>query len=133
MTEGRILVVAAVAEREGRWLLGLRPEEKRHGAMWEFPGGKVEAGETPPDALRRELLEEMAIEVTSVGSHRLTIADTDSPFEIAFFDVTTRGEAEAIEHARVGWFTPGEIRALPLAPADRTFAETLVEGSTPEG
>lgn len=118
-------MVAAVAERNGRWLLGLRPREKRHGNMWEFPGGKVEDGETPPEALRRELREEMALDVTSIGQHRLTIADTDSPFEVAFYDVSTAGEAAPIEHESVGWFTAAEIASLPLAPADRSFAATL--------
>lgn len=127
MSDTPVLVVAAVAERDGRWLLGLRPPNKRHGDMWEFPGGKVEVGETPSDALRRELSEEMALTVTGVGRHRMTIADTDSPFEIAFYDVSTSGEAEAIEHASVGWFTSDQIRALPLAPADQSFAATLTE------
>lgn len=121
----RILVVAAVVERDGRWLLGLRPRGKRHAEMWEFPGGKVEEDETPTDAIRRELLEEMSLEVTDVGRHRVTIADRDSPFEIAFYDVSTEGEACAIEHASVGWFTVEELTALPLAPADRSFAATL--------
>jgi len=121
----RILVVAAVVERDGRWLLGLRPRGKRHAEMWEFPGGKVEEDETPTDAIRRELLEEMSLAVTGVGRHRVTIADTDSPFDIAFYDVSTEGEACAIEHASVGWFTAEELSALPLAPADRSFAATL--------
>lgn len=126
-TVGTVLVVAAVAEREGRWLLGLRPVEKRHGGTWEFPGGKVENGETPADALHRELLEEMALDVTVVGRHRLTIADPGSTFRIAFYEVSTSGNAEALEHDRVGWFTPREMASLPMAPADRSFASTLRE------
>jgi 8-oxo-dGTP diphosphatase len=57
-----MLVVAAVIERDGLLLIGQRRREDRHPLKWEFPGGKVEDGETPPDALQRELREELAIE-----------------------------------------------------------------------
>jgi 8-oxo-dGTP diphosphatase len=57
-----MLVVAAVIERNGLVLIGQRRSEDRHPLKWEFPGGKVEDGEMPPEALRRELREELAIE-----------------------------------------------------------------------
>ena len=57
-----IAVVAGVVRREGRVLLCQRPEGKRFGLLWEFPGGKVEAGETPEAALERELREELDVE-----------------------------------------------------------------------
>jgi 8-oxo-dGTP diphosphatase len=57
-----MVVVAAVIERDGLVLIGQRRREDRHPLKWEFPGGKVEEGETPEEALRRELREEVAIE-----------------------------------------------------------------------
>ena len=62
-----VRVVAAVIRRGDTLLVGRRPEAKRHGGMWEFPGGKIDPGETPEDAARRELAEELALSVTAVG------------------------------------------------------------------
>jgi mutator protein MutT len=120
-----IRVVAAVVERDGVYLLGLRPREKRHGGLWEFPGGKLDEGETVEEAVRRELNEELDVEVETVGAHLLSIADEDSPFVIEFHVVAIIGEPTAHEHEEIGWFTPTELSAMPLAPADHTFAETL--------
>jgi mutator protein MutT len=125
-----IRVVAAVVERDGHYLLGLRPREKRHGGLWEFPGGKLDEGETVQEAARRELREEMEVEVTTLGDHLLSIADEGSPFVIEFHAVTIVGEPVAHEHERLGWFAPSELRAMALAPADRTFAERLT--TTPD-
>jgi 8-oxo-dGTP pyrophosphatase MutT (NUDIX family) len=55
--------VAAVAERNGRYRLRQRPLDKRHGGLWEFPGGKLEAAESAQDAARRELAEEQSIDI----------------------------------------------------------------------
>ena len=121
-----IRVVAAVVERNERYLLGLRPREKRHGGLWEFPGGKLDEGETVEEAAHRELREEMEVEVVRVGPHLLSIADEDSPFVIEFHGVAISGEPVPREHDRLGWFTPAELTAMALAPADRSFAETLL-------
>lgn len=120
-----IRVVAAVVERDDRLLLGLRPPDKRHGGLWEFPGGKLDSGETPADAARREMAEELGVVVTEVGDRLLAVGDDPSPFVIEFFPVVMTGEPRALEHAEVGWFTVAELAELPLAPADRVFATWL--------
>lgn len=120
-----VRVVAAVVERDGKLLLGLRPPEKRHGGLWEFPGGKLDRGETPAEAARRELAEELGVDVTEVGDRLLAIGDAPAPFVIEFFPVMMTGEPSALEHAEVGWFTPDELATMPLAPADRAFAAWL--------
>jgi mutator protein MutT len=121
----RIRVVAAVIERQGRYLVCQRPAGKRHGGLWEFPGGKLEAGEGILEAARRELDEELGVVVTAVGGQLFTITDPGSAFLIEFHPVTILGEPACLEHAALAWATAKELTALELAPGDRRFAETL--------
>lgn len=123
MTE--VAVVAAVVERDGRYLLGRRPLEKRHGGLWEFPGGKIDEGEDPAEAARRELAEELAVEATSVGERLHRVADTAPPFVIHFHPVSVSGNPTALEHTEVGWFSLDELAVMGLAPADERFVEWL--------
>ncbi|HSJ08131.1 MAG TPA: (deoxy)nucleoside triphosphate pyrophosphohydrolase [Longimicrobiales bacterium] len=118
-----IRVLAAVIEREGRWLLCLRPAWKRHGGCWEFPGGKLEAGEGHVEAARRELLEELGVAVVEAGDVLCSRHDPGSPFVIDFVAVRISGEPRPLEHDDVRWVTPDEAARLPLAPADRSFVE----------
>lgn len=121
----RVPVVAAVIERNGRFLLGRRPLGKRHGGLWEFPGGKLDEGEGPEDAARRELAEELDLEVTSVGHRLHRVADTAPRFVIHFHPVAVTGDPRAIEHTEVGWFSLDELLGKELAPADERFVEWL--------
>lgn len=128
MTEeagGTIRVVAAVVERDGRFLVGLRPEAKRHGGLWEFPGGKLRPGESLLDGARRELDEELAVGCLDCGDPTWARRDPGSVFLIEFVPVRIDGEPRALEHDRIGWFTPAELLEMALAPADRAFAERL--------
>jgi 8-oxo-dGTP diphosphatase len=118
-----IRVLAAVIERDGRWLLCLRPARKRHGGCWEFPGGKLEPGESHLEAARREMREELAVEVVDAGDVLCSRRDAGSPFVIDFVAVRVAGEPRALEHDDVRWVTPAEAARLPLAPADRAFVE----------
>jgi mutator protein MutT len=118
-------VIAAVVRREGRYLVGRRPAGKRHGGLWEFPGGKVDPGEGRLEAARRELGEELGMEVTCVGRLLLEVADAGSPYVISFVEVVARGEPHPTEHTSVGWHTPEELTAMPLAPADARFVARL--------
>ncbi|MGB1840945.1 MAG: NUDIX domain-containing protein, partial [Longimicrobiales bacterium] len=79
-----IRVVAAVLRRGDALLVGRRPESKRHGGMWEFPGGKIDPGETPTDTARRELAEELELKVTHVGDLLHAVRDGSSSFVIEF-------------------------------------------------
>ncbi|MDX2194201.1 MAG: (deoxy)nucleoside triphosphate pyrophosphohydrolase [Gemmatimonadales bacterium] len=120
-----IPVLAAVLRRDGRYLVGLRPAHKRHGGLWEFPGGKCEPGESLGAAARRELAEELGLRVTAVGAELLRVHDAGSPFEIVFTVVDAEGEPVAHEHAALRWATVAELGALPLAPSDARFAAWL--------
>lgn len=119
-------VVAAVIRRhDGAVLLARRAEGKRHGGLWEFPGGKVLEGESYRDALRRELSEELSVEVTEAGDALFSARDPGLEFLIHFVDAEIRGEPVGREHAEVRWVTERELARLPLAPADRDFASAL--------
>jgi 8-oxo-dGTP diphosphatase len=118
-------VLAAVIRRGDRFLLARRPVAKRHGGLWEFPGGKLEPGETWLDAARRELREELGVDVVSVGEPVFRRRDPGARFEIVFVDVEIRGEPRALEHEAVRWVTRAEMAELELAPADRGFAGRL--------
>ncbi len=121
-----IAVVAAVIRRHDRYLVGRRPLPKRHGGLWEFPGGKIQAGETTFDAARRELAEELALDVAKEGATLHTVRDQGAPFVIHFVEIEVSGEPTPLEHDALGWFTPDELARLPLAPADAAFVRTLL-------
>lgn len=127
-TEGRIHVVAAVILRDGRYLVCRRPPEKRHGGLWEFPGGKVDRSETRTQAVRRELAEELGLEALEVGLVLFTSADEGAPYLIEFIETVAEGAPVLHEHSEIGWFTAAELVTLPLAPADARFASSLLKG-----
>ncbi len=115
-------VVAAVIEREGRLLLCRRPAGKRHAGLWEFPGGKLLPGESIPEAARRELAEELAVEVLAVGERLFELPDPGSPFVVEFHPVEIAGEPVALEHEALIWVEPRDLAGMDLAPSDRAFA-----------
>jgi 8-oxo-dGTP diphosphatase len=116
-----VRVLAAVIRRDGRWLLCRRPSHKRHGGCWEFPGGKLEPGESLLQAARRELAEELAVEVTAVGGVLYVRGDPGTPFLIEFTEVAVRGEPQPLEHDELRWVGAAEAGRLELAPADAAF------------
>ena len=124
-TEGTFRVLAAVVSRNDRYLICQRPAQKRHGGLWEFPGGKFEATESLLDAARRELFEELNVTVTGVERSLFSVADPGSEFVIEFVPTTIEGEPCCLEHLDLRWVPVEELFDLPLAPSDRRFAEFL--------
>ena len=114
-----------MVERDGRLLLARRPPGKRHAGLWEFPGGKFLPGESPLEAARRELAEELDAEVIAVGALLWAAPDPGSSFVVEFYGVTIRGEPAALEHSALAWVLPEELPLDALAPSDRSFAESL--------
>jgi 8-oxo-dGTP diphosphatase len=118
------VVAAALVRADGKLLLHRRPREKRHGGLWEFPGGKVEAGETPALALARELAEELGLELDTATLEPVAFAE--SPAEPGFPAIVIllykvgrwRGEPHSHEGGEWGWFSPAEANALPKPPLD---------------
>jgi 8-oxo-dGTP diphosphatase len=123
--DATVPVLAAVIRRGDRYLLARRPAHKRHGGLWEFPGGKLEPDEGWLEAARRELREELGVGVLSVGEPVYRRRDPGSRYEIVFVEVEIEGEPEALEHEEVLWVRAAEMKGLALAPADGAFAERL--------
>jgi mutator protein MutT len=116
-----LLVVAAVLLREGHALVCQRPAHKHHGDLWEFPGGKVEPGETPADALRRELLEELALDRVSVGPELFRHSTPD--LTLLFLEASSHDEPRCREHQALTWIDLRSPPGLPFAPSDRAFLD----------
>lgn len=121
-----ILVLAAVIQRNDRYLTCKRPSDKRHGNLWEFPGGKREPNESLLDTARRELQEELGVTALSVGDPLLSITDPGSPFVIEFVPTIISGDPTCLEHSELRWATLAELPSLPLAPSDRQFVDFLL-------
>jgi 8-oxo-dGTP pyrophosphatase MutT (NUDIX family) len=119
-----VVVAAAVIARHGRFLVGRRPTHKRHGGLFEFPGGKVLTGESLRDALARELREELDLDVVQVGAVLARVRDPQSPFLVTFVEVDAVGTPRPAEHTEVAWLGPAGLREAALAPADRRFVES---------
>ena len=104
-----IRVLASVISKDRRLLISQRPLDKRHGGLWEFPGGKVKAGESDFEAARRELREELAVDVTGVGPVAFSVADPGSDFVIEFLPVEIEGEPKCLEHLDLEWMKEKDL------------------------
>ncbi|RIX36090.1 (deoxy)nucleoside triphosphate pyrophosphohydrolase [Corynebacterium falsenii] len=124
----RINVVGAVLLRDGTILAAQRGTDMSLSGLWEFPGGKIEKGETPEEALARELEEELHI-TAQIGDK---IETTEHEYDFGIVILTTfyasldSGEPELTEHAQVRWCTPEELETLEWAPADVPAVKKIV-------
>lgn len=124
----RIAVVAAVLQQpDGRFLLAQRPQDKVYAGYWEFPGGKIEPGETPHHALVRELHEELGIEVTTAYPWLIREFDYDhADVRLHFFRVRAwRGEPHGREGQAFAWQRIDAIDVSPLLPANGPILHAL--------
>jgi 8-oxo-dGTP diphosphatase len=129
-----IRVTAAVIDRDGRVLIARRRSGDRFGGVWEFPGGKIEPGESPEESLRREIDEElgMAIEIGPCLGAFPYVSPAWSIELIAFRAVWTSGTMILREHDEVRWVAPGELASYPFAEPDRPIVH-LLAGEAPDG
>lgn len=126
----RKLVVAALVEREGRVLLSQRRADQALPLLWEFPGGKVEPGESPEAALAREIQEELGCRV-EVGRIYDVVSYAYETFDLVmliYACTITQGEPVALQVADVAWVERGAVPDLALPPADYPVARRLAAG-----
>lgn len=130
----RYEAAAAVLRRDGKVLIGRRPEGKLLGGLWEFPGGKIEPDESLEACLRREVIEELGAEIqvlAKLGSYnhaythfRVTV--------VAFEARLIQGEPRALEHTELRWVGVDRLGEYPMGKVDRSIATDLMEARQPE-
>ena len=120
-------VVAALIWEQDKFMICQRPAHKARGLLWEFVGGKVEAGETKEQALVRECREELAV-VLEVGTVFMDVVHTypDLTVHLTLFNASIReGVPQKLEHNDIRWITVEEIGQYAFCPADETILERL--------
>jgi 8-oxo-dGTP diphosphatase len=126
VSDGFIEVVAAVVLRDGAVLLCQRPDGPHLPLMWEFPGGKIDPGETPAEALRRELSEELAVD-SSIGAHITTVEHhyPEKSVRIRFFRAEIEGEPRPVIHRELRWIEGTELDDYEVPPANRSVVDLV--------
>jgi 8-oxo-dGTP diphosphatase len=129
----RLVLVAACAliDADGRVLIAQRPQGKQLAGLWEFPGGKVEPGETPEECLIRELREEIGIETRIACLAPLTFASHSyDDFHLLMPLYVCRrfeGIAMPLEGQKLKWVRPRQMRDYPMPPADAPLIPALID------
>lgn len=114
-------VTAALIEKHGKILLAMRKAGKHMGEKWEFPGGKIDPGESPQQALRRELAEEFSIEA-AIGEHLGSTEFRQGEIELEIQLYRARhlaGTFTLHDHEEIRWVAPQEVESYDLVDSDR--------------
>ncbi len=126
-----MIVVAGILQRDGKFLIGQRMARDRHGLKWEFPGGKVELGETPKQALRRELREELGVDAVigpEVARYEHT-APGRPPLILLFHKVDSfEGEPEPKTFEQILWELPDSLPHYDFLDGDLDFIRRIARG-----
>ncbi|MEM9592329.1 MAG: (deoxy)nucleoside triphosphate pyrophosphohydrolase [Pseudomonadota bacterium] len=124
-----LVVACALVDEDNRVLIAKRPEGRHMGGLWEFPGGKVDDGELPEDALIRELAEELGIDVTKSCLAPLTFASHGyEDFHLLMPLYVCRiweGDIEPKEGQELAWVRPNRLREYEMPPADEPLRAVL--------
>jgi 8-oxo-dGTP diphosphatase len=122
-----VIVVAAVIERDGRFLVTRRPAGTHLAGYWEFPGGKVHPDETHEAALQREMLEELNTGISAPEKiFRASHAYADRDVELHFYRAQLMGEPQPLLGQELRWITRDEFRALAFPPPDAELIDGLI-------
>jgi 8-oxo-dGTP diphosphatase len=123
------VVAVALIDARGRVLIAQRPPDKEHAGLWEFPGGKVEPGESPEAALVRELREELGVTVAPEMLEPLTFSSagrgTRHLLLLLYRCTAWQGEPRALDAAAIRWVLPDALADYDMPPADRPFVSVL--------
>ncbi len=122
-----IEVSAAIIKKDGKILIAQRGRNKSQALKWEFPGGKVELNETAKESLKREIKEELNIdiEVKEVFGETIFEYPNGSIKLISFHAEWISGDLKVLEHEKIEWVTIDKLKDYDFAPADITFVEKL--------
>ena len=127
----KLVVACALINEYGKVLINERPVGKDYAGYWEFPGGKVDEGETPEEAIIRELKEEINIDVTGSCLAPLSFTEKqyDNYYVVVLLYVCRRwnGHIMPMEEQELAWVNPVEIDNFNLLPADKSFFASLRE------
>lgn len=123
MSKKIINVVAAAIEKDGKFFCAQRPEGKSLGGFWEFPGGKLEKGESPEQALIREIKEELNSEIQIVSY--INEASYDYDFGTVVMKTYHAKLLELLEHQNSTWLAPRELSTINRAPVNRPAVKTI--------
>ena len=123
----RLVVTAAVIEENGRFLVTRRPGGVHLEGLWEFPGGKCEAGESYEAALAREIAEELDAAIV-IDRELLSVVHNypDRIIELHFFSCRLAGAPRPLLDQEMRWVSREELRTLPFPPADEKLIEMLI-------
>lgn len=126
------VVAVALLDQQSRFLLQQRPRAKQHGGLWEFPGGKVESGETLAAALLREVQEELAVTLIATDLvHIGAAADPKLALQIDLFACRVwSGTLQCLDAEALGWFGFADLTDLPMPPLDIKLATALERSFT---
>ncbi|MGE3692173.1 MAG: (deoxy)nucleoside triphosphate pyrophosphohydrolase [Novosphingobium sp.] len=128
------MVAAALLNNDGKILVQKRKADGAHGGLWEFPGGKLEPGESPESGLIRELVEELGIRLEADSLEWVASssepADPDQarkPIVIELYTCRTwQGEPQCLDAQQLGWFAPAELAGLNMPPLDVDMIPALL-------
>ena len=123
------VVAAALIGLDGRVLMQRRRRGAEHGGLWEFPGGKVEPGESLVESLCREIKEELGIALAPDALLPLSFAAApDQPYVILLYSCRKwHGTPACLDGEEIGWFAPEQVLNLPMPPLDVPLAQALLE------
>lgn len=135
-----VVVALALIAEDGRILMQRRANEGLHGGLWEFPGGKVERGESPEFAILREIEEELGLQLGADAVHPCTFSagprdPKSSAEQLVILLYSCRewiGEPQCLAGQEIGWFEAEEIESLPMPPLDYPLAGGLMSALAKE-
>ncbi len=129
MTDARtaVVVAAAIIERDGRWLMARRLKGTHLAGLWEFPGGKVDPGESLEACLTRELAEELGVDSRVGGLRWSTTHDYPAKRVVLhFYECTIAGEPRPLLGQELRWVSASELASLPVPEADAGLVALLI-------